>query len=150
MNPGLLGTAVHVYKALLHVYPPSFRQEFGDEMVCDFDDSTHDAWTAGGWLAVAALWLVVCADYGRTVAVQWVRTGWPVLIGLSVTWSLSCCALIAQQFVPRAELHMPRSRSEEEMLLMMLAGAVIFVLIAITIVVTAVFWALAVRRMRRA
>ena len=150
MNPSPLGTAVHVYKVLLRFYPPSFRQEYGDEMVCDFDEATFDAWTAGRWPAVAALWMVVCADFGRTVAMQWVRTGWPALIAVSVTWSLSCCALLAQQFVPRTNLSVPRTRSEEEMLLMMLAGAVVFVLIAITIVVTAAFWGLVVRRTRRA
>jgi len=145
-----LSTAVHVYKVLLHCYPPSFRREFGAEMVCDFDDATLDAWTAGGWSTVGLLWLIVCADFVRTVAMQWIGTGWPALVGVSLAASLSCCALLAQQLVPRASLSIPRTRSEEEMLLIMLAGVVVFVLIAVTIVVTAAFWALVVRRTRRA
>jgi hypothetical protein len=150
VNAAPLNTAVHVYRALLYFYPPRFRREFSDEMACDFDDATFDAWIGGRWSAVAALWAVVGADFARSVTVQWVRTGWPALVGLSATWSLSCCALIAQQFVPRTEVFVPRTRTEEEMLLMMLASVVVFVLIAVTIIVTAAFWALVVRRTRRA
>jgi hypothetical protein len=150
VNFSPLSTAVHVYQVLLHCYPPSFRREFGAEMVCDFDDASRDAWTAGGWSTVGALWLVVCVDFVRTVAMQWIRTGWPVLVGISLAVSLSCCALLAQQLVPRTNLSLPRTRSEEEMLLILLAGVVVFVLIAVTIVVTAAFWALVVRRTRRA
>ena len=142
--------ATHLYKALLYLYPAAFRQEFGDEMVCDFDDGTGDAWTAGGWPRVLAFWTIVSADFMWTVLIQWLRSGWPVLVAISATWSLSCCVLLAQQFVPRPELRMPSNRTEEEMMLMMLSAVVVFVLIAVTIIVTAAFWALVVRRTRRA
>ena len=142
--------ATHVYKRLLYLYPAAFREEFGDEMICDFDDATGEAWMVGRWPGVLCFWLVVSADFARSVAVQWVRSGWPALVGISATWSLSCCVLIAQQFVPRPEMPQPRTRSEDEMLLMILGAVVVFVVIAVTILVTAAFWALVVRRTRRA
>jgi hypothetical protein len=119
-------------------------------MVGDFDDATCDAWTAGGWPRVLALWTMVSADLMQSVVIQWVFSGWPALVGISATWTLSCCVLIAQQFVPGPEPTQPRSRSDEEMMLMMLGAVVVFVLIAVIIIVTAAFWGLVVRRTRRA
>src|SRR5688572_28506643 len=90
-----------LYKALVHLYPSRFRREFGEEMVCDFDDHTGDAWTAKGWLGVLEFWVVAGADLIWTVPIQWVRSGVPTLVAISATWSTLCCVLIAQQGVPR-------------------------------------------------
>lgn len=150
MNAAPPTAATHLYKGLLYLYPAAFRHEFGDEMVCDFDDATGEAWMGGGWPWVLAFWAIVGADLLRSAAIQWVRSGWPALVGISAASSLSCCVLIAQQLVPRPALTPPRNRSEDEMMLMMLSAVVVFMLIAVTIVVTAAFWALVVRRTRRA
>jgi hypothetical protein len=140
---------MHIYKALLYLYPAGFRREFGEEMVCDFADGTADARVSGGWRRVIAFWTVVSADLMCSVVAQWIRSGWPAVVTISFTWSLSCCVLIAQQFVPAPELRL-RNRGEDDVVLMVLSGAVVFVLIAVIIVVTASFWTFVVRRRKRA
>lgn len=87
---------------LLLLYPRSFRDEFGYEMTCDFEDATHSAWHSGGALEV----LSTCARYGwdlgRNMITQWIRTGWPTLIAISASWSALLVALLALQSIPQA------------------------------------------------
>jgi len=47
-----------VYRALLHVYPRDFRDEYGDAMVEFFRDRSSAACTAGGWSSVRLWWRV--------------------------------------------------------------------------------------------
>ena len=142
--------ATHIYQACLLFYPSAFRLQFGDEMVCDFDEATDDAWHARGWTGLVALWCLIGIDFARTVAIQWLRTGLPAVLVLSVTWSTMMCTLIAQQFVPRAAALKPPRTPDDEMKLMLVGLAVVIVLIAAIILVTAWFWMLVVRRARRA
>jgi hypothetical protein len=142
--------ATHIYQACLLFYPSAFRLQFGDEMVSDFDEATDDAWQARGWAGVTALWFVIGIDFVGTVALQWVRTGLPAVLVLSVTWSTMMCTLIAQQLVPRAPILAPPRTPDEEMTIMLVGLAVVIVLIAAVILVTAWFWMLVVRRTRRA
>jgi hypothetical protein len=144
--------ATHIYQALLHLYPSAFRREFGDEMVCDFDDATHEAWRLGGWTRVLACWALITGDFIWTALAQWVRTGWPAVAALSATWTTLCCTVIAQQLVPERPIDslIPPSNPDQEMIVMLLAVAVVFVLIAATILVTGLFWMQVLRRQRRA
>ncbi len=142
--------ATHIYQTCLLFYPSAFRLRFGDEMICDFDESTDDAWRARGWSGVVALWLVVGIDLVRTVTIQWLRTGLPALLVVSVAWSTMMCTLIAQQFIARAPVLAPPRNPDEEMSLMLVGLAVVIVLIAAIILVTGWFWMLVVRRTRRA
>jgi hypothetical protein len=143
--------ATRVYQALLLLYPAQFRFEFGDEMIADFDAATHDAWEVRGWPGVLALWVLVTADFAWTVVEQWLRTGLPAIVVLSVTWSTMMCTLIAQQFVPHAPLLPPPPRTpDEEVSLLLFGMAVLVWLIAAIIAVTGWFWMLVVRRGRRA
>lgn len=144
--------ASHIYQALLHLYPGPFRREFGDEMVCDFDDATQEAWLTRKWAGVLACWTLITADFIWTAVVQWVRTGWPALAALSATWTTLCCTVIAQQFrpEPRALSLIPPKSADQEMLVMLLSIAVVFVIIAATIVITGRFWMQVLRRQRRA
>ena len=77
--------ATHIYQACLLLYPAAFRLEFGDEMISDFDEATADAWQHHRWAGLLALWTLVGVDFARTVAIQWLRTGLPLLIALSAT-----------------------------------------------------------------
>jgi hypothetical protein len=92
--------ASHIYQALLYLYPPAFRTEFGDEMAIDFHEGTGDAWRARGWPGVLSLWALIGADTARTAVLQWLRTGLPGLVVLSALWSTLLFELIAQQFLP--------------------------------------------------
>jgi hypothetical protein len=142
--------ATHVYQACLLLYPSTFRLEFGDEMVSDFDEATGDAWRMRGWAGVLALWALVVADLVHSAAAQWLRTGLPVLIALSAFWTTMMCTLIAQQLTTRAPILPPPRTPEEEMKIMIFGTAVVVVLIAAIILVTGWFWMLVVRRKRRA
>jgi hypothetical protein len=144
--------ATHIYQALLHLYPAPFRREFGDEMVCDFDDATDEAWVLGGWTSVLGCWTLITADFIWTAIVQWLRTGWPAVAALSATWTTLCCTVIAQQIRPdpREFSLIPPKNPDQEMLVMLLGIAVVFVIIAATIVITGRFWLQVLRRQRRA
>jgi predicted permease len=50
---------MRLYRALLHLYPASFREEYGGEMTRAFAGARRDA---GGPLAVAVLWLETIVD----------------------------------------------------------------------------------------
>ena len=142
--------ATHIYQACLLFYPSVFRLQFGDEMVTDFDEATHEAWHARGWVGVWALWCLVVIDFARSVAVQWLRTGLPAVLLVSVALNMMMCTLIAQQFVGRAPTLAPPRNPDEEMKIMLVGLAVVIVLIAAIILVTGWFWMLVVRRTRRA
>jgi hypothetical protein len=142
--------ATHIYQACLLLYPQTFRLEFGDEMVSDFDEATADAWHDRRWAGVVAVWTRVAVDFGRTVAIQWLKTGLPAVIALSVMWSTMIATLIAQQFVPRAPILAAPRNPDEEVSIMLVGMGVLIWLIAAIIVVTGWFWMLVIRRKRRA
>jgi hypothetical protein len=144
--------ATRVYEALLLLYPAQFRLEFGDEMIADFDAATHDAWEVRGWAGVLTLWVLVAADFAITVVQQWLRTGLPAVVVLSVTWTTMMCTLIAQQFVPRAPMValLPPRTADDEAKIMLIAIAVLIWVIAAIIAATGWFWMLVIRRKRRA
>ena len=60
-------------------------------MNADFNAATREAWDVRGWPGVLTLWVLVAADFARTVAEQWLRTGLPAVVVLSVTWSTMMC-----------------------------------------------------------
>jgi hypothetical protein len=142
--------ATNIYQACLLLYPATFRVEFGDEMVSDFDEATADAWQERRWEGVLALWALVFVDFTRTVAVQWLKTGLPALIALSAIWSMMIATLVAQQFVPRAQILAPPRTPDEEVSMMLVGIGVLIWLIAAIIAVTGWFWMLVIRRKRRA
>ena len=50
---------MRLYRALLHLYPASFRNEYGDEMSRDFSRRLRDA---GGPLGAVGVWLEALVD----------------------------------------------------------------------------------------
>lgn len=142
--------ATHIYQACLLLYPATFRLEFGDEMISDFDEATADAWQHRRWAGVLALWTLVGADFARTVAIQWLRTGLPALIALSAIWSTMMCTLIAQQFVARPTILASPRTPDQEVSMMLVGMGVLIWLIAAIIAVTGWFWMGVIRRKRRA
>ena len=87
---------------LFLLYPRSFRDEFGYEMTCDFEDATNHAWNNGGALEVLFIWTRYAGDLGRNVMTQWIRTGWPTLIAITVSWNALLFLLLALQSVAPA------------------------------------------------
>jgi hypothetical protein len=80
-------------------------------MVCDFTDATERAVASGSMLTIALLWINCMIDLMINGVVQWLRTGVPMLIALSVSWTLLLFGLLAIQGIPQnrpesANLHM--------------------------------------------
>jgi hypothetical protein len=143
--------ATQLYQACLLLYPATFRRQFGEEMLCDFEAATRDAWRLHGWVGVGPLWALVLTDLVRSIAAQWLGTGVPLLIGFSVVWSATMCTLIAQQFGtgPSPLAQIPAADDDQPLILVVMATALVLLIIAI-IVVTGSFWLFVVRRAKRA
>ena len=82
-----------LYRAALRLCPGEFRRDHGDEMACDFEQARGEA--AGGASALWALRLVLGLDLGRTIAVQWLRTGLPAIGCVAAGVSLGLVASLA-------------------------------------------------------
>jgi len=89
-----------LYRLLWALYPPSFRADFCDEIMCDFADATDRAWHKGGWRGVLLLVVRHVCDWARNLFVVWFRTGIPTLIAVSGTGSSLLFGLVALQGVP--------------------------------------------------
>jgi hypothetical protein len=139
-----------LYQGLLHLYPAGFRAEFGDEMVCDFDDGMFEAWTARGWAGLISVWAFVAIDFVGTLLLQWLRTGVPALIVIAASWSTLCATLVAYQFVPRPEFVrlIPPQNADQEMRVMLVATTAVLMVIVVTIFVAGYFWMYVLGRRR--
>jgi hypothetical protein len=112
------------YRALLRLYPATFRDDYGEEMARLFGEQLRDARTANGRQAVAGLWARAIADVLVTAPRQHLRkehrvpepipAGTPaavvpvrpasrfgprVLLGLVPLWVLIIFALAAPGFM---------------------------------------------------
>ncbi len=137
---------VRLYSACVSTCPPAFRREYAAEMVCDFSDAMEEASAAGA----AALWrlrLLIALDLVRTFAVQWTRTGWPVIGVLSLVAPLVLVEVLAA-VARRATFVIPDDQVQSEAIGVVLLAAISVFLIATTIALT--LWAAPpVRRSRR-
>jgi len=82
-----------LYRAALRLCPGEFRRDHGAEMACDFEQARGEA--AGGAAGLWALRLVLGLDLGRTIAVQWLRTGLPAIGCVAAAVSLGLVASLA-------------------------------------------------------
>jgi hypothetical protein len=99
------------YARVLALFPRSFREEFGYEMVCDFSDAFDRAIATGSVVAVALFWTTCASDLVCNVVVQWLRTGFPIVVALAMGWTLLLFGLLALQGIPPnrpefADLHL--------------------------------------------
>ncbi len=62
-----LNAAVKVYQALLRLYPPAFRQEYGEPMLQVFRDGCREAEKRGG---MVRFWLAALVDLLRNAAAE--------------------------------------------------------------------------------
>ena len=60
---------MNLYRLLLHLYPSSYRADYGDEMCSDFEQELR---LSSGVFAKLGLWLAAIVDVvSNAVAVQW-------------------------------------------------------------------------------
>jgi hypothetical protein len=92
---------IRCYAKALVLLPRSFREEFGYEMVCDFSDAMDRAVATGSVRRVGLFWSTCAIDLVRNIVVQWLCTGFPILIALAMSWTLLLFGLLALQGIPQ-------------------------------------------------
>jgi hypothetical protein len=139
--------ATSAYKALVNLYPPTFRRQFASEMVCDFEEATCEAWREGRRLAVVRLWMQIGADLAWTLAAQWLRHGLPVVTILSALGTSMFVFAVTSllRHTPRAIAPGPA----EDLKVLILLTAIVVVLSAAVIVFTVCFWLMVLKRNAR-
>jgi hypothetical protein len=132
------------YRAALSLCPAGFRRDHGDEMARDFEEARQEAAGSSG-----AIWMVracMSIDLVRTLAVQWVRTGLPVIAVASIVLSLAIALAIAA--VARSvSIRMPSGFEQEDTIVVLFMAQVSVVLIATTILIS--LWVGGLMRPRR-
>ena len=134
---------VRLYRAVMYLYPPKFRREFTTQMAMDFEEERGESHGA-----LAALWWQHGVDVAGSLVVQWLRTGWPVVIALAITWPIVILSAIAKYWRPVFFQLPPSSQDEEVLGLVMLVTVVLFIVIA-TVMFTLCFAIRPIRRPRR-
>ena len=132
-----------LYRAALSLLPPAFRREHGAEMARDFDQARQEAASA------SAFWLLracIAIDLVRTLAVQWVRTGLPIIAVLSLVVSIAVAEALAA-IARRASIRMPAGFEHEDELIVLFMAQISVVLIALTILLS--LWVGRLTRPRR-
>ena len=64
------------YRALLRLYPHSFRHTYADELEADFDACSREAVESHGIVGLIAWWVLAGADFTRSMVREWRRTPW--------------------------------------------------------------------------
>jgi len=130
-----------LYRAALRLCPPEFVREHGDEMAADFDEARGEVSASGS--ALWALRVGMGVDVGRTIVVQWLRTGLPV-IGLVAG---GCSLLLAAGVASVARRVTMRIRADVDTSEMV--GLVLLIAVAVMVIVTTIVFNLCMYRPRR-
>ena len=136
------------YRAALYLCPPAFRQEFGREMLQDFDEARAEVATGprrAEWVVNARMGV----DLGRTAVVQWLRTGWPLILAGAVIAPVPGVVAVVG-LMPRDIFLFPTGEGDVEVVGLVLLATVVVLLIAATIILA--YWMtppIPVRRRRR-
>jgi len=70
-----------LYRAVLRLYPRTFRREFAPQMLLDFIEARADAASVGVWTFRAHMG----RDLAASLLVEWFRTGLPVIVLIATT-----------------------------------------------------------------
>lgn len=127
-----------LYRIALHLCPPGFRREFSEEMTRDFEEARRDAAASGAPRALLAFRAQMALDLARTVVGQWGRSGWPAIVAAAVIGPLAATSALASLWPP-VVIEGPANNPDVDMITLELLVAVVFLVIAATIVFTLVF-----------
>jgi hypothetical protein len=122
-----------LYRAALLLFPAAFQHDHGAEMARDFDEAREEARDCG-----STRWLLRCCmaiDLVRTWAVQWVRTGLPVIAVASILLPLAIAEGLAM-LVRSARIRIPDSVEHADMVVVLFMVEISVVLIAMTIFIS--------------
>jgi hypothetical protein len=124
------------YQAAQYLYPPAFRREYSQEIVRVFNEARHEQVASRG-----ALWAFrarMSADLASTIVWQWIGTGWPLVMVISMMSMLY--PLVAASALVSLERSGPAVLSIEnpdaDVIALTLLAAIVLVVIATTIILT--------------
>lgn len=147
-KPRLRHTAAKAYYAATFLCPPAFRREFSAEMAQDVDDAIEETRLDERPNAVVALWSEIGADLARTVALQWLRTGLPILLPCAL-FSAVVVTTVAAQVLRYDGLAMPSAAADRDLITLIVLTGVVLLVIVSTILFTFWFSRPLLRRQRR-
>jgi hypothetical protein len=127
-----------LYKALLGLYPSAFRREFASDMIQDFEEASHEAWTNTGWRGLLSFAFFTAADVARSVLMQWLRSGRLLVMGLAFAIAAACATIIGMLDLRVPYIIRPSSPERDGVLMLILVTTII-VVIAATIVFSVMF-----------
>lgn len=143
----LASIGVRLYRGLLLLYPARFRKQFEVEMACAFEEASHDALDdRRRLLALISLWSLVAGDLVRTLVIQWVRTGLP-LVALGAAFATSGTVSVLAWMWPAQPGAFPSEDSDLAILLLLVA--VVLMVIVSTMVFSLWFLHPLLERRRR-
>ena len=132
-----------LYRAGVALCPPAFRAAYGDQMLRDWEDARADAGDGAPWRFRARMTF----DLVRTIAVQWGRSGLPVIALIAVSIPLMVVHAIVT-WLTRLKIDPPPERADSDVLALVLMATLVVMFIAATMVLT--LWSgRLVRRPRR-
>lgn len=122
-----------IYRRLVGCYPHAFQRAFRDELESDFEDGSRDAYEAGGARALLRYWAGVVVDLAVSLAREWLRTPWPVVLVLASTLALALFAYTAFKVQQWPQHHLwparnvgPSSKAEDlHTIVVLVVGALI-------------------------
>lgn len=131
-----------LYRMGLRLCPGEFRRDHADEMACDFEDARSEA-AGSGTKAVWMFRLLVGADLARTLVVQWLRTGLPLIgcVAAVVTLLLANAVASAARFVT-VRMRVERLPSDA-------VGVILLASVAVMVIVATIVFNHWVHRPRR-
>ena len=135
-----------IYRTALYLYPPRFRQEFGEEMAQDFDDASLEALITDR--SRVAFRVRICADLARTIVARWADTGLPSIAIAAAIVPLLAAAGLAQ-LSSQAALGPPASTDEADLITLALVVMVVLLIVVTTLFFTVWFAHPGVRRRGR-
>jgi hypothetical protein len=136
------------YRAALFLCPPAFRREFSEEILRVFDEARQEALAPARGSGLWSFRARMSADLVVTIARQWRRTGWPIMVPLAMLYPLAASSALATLW-RRIPFHGLRGTADADILMLELLAAVVLLIIAGTIILTLWFTRPLVYRRRR-
>jgi hypothetical protein len=124
-----------LYRVGLSLYPPAFRRDFATDMLRDFNDARTETQSSGRHRDLWILRARMGTDLLRTISLQWLRTGLPLIAVLSLTCALVAAATLVSLW-PRMDLDLPSGTADADAIALALLAVTVVIFIASTIMLT--------------
>jgi hypothetical protein len=124
-----------IYRRSLNLFPAAFRRDFSKDMLRDFEDDRTEALESGRVTAIWAFRVRMLRDFTRTLGVQWIRTGWPVIGGLAMILTLMFMSALAGVW-RQVEIQLPTGSPDQDVIALEMLTVVVLLFIVATIFLT--------------